>query len=65
MVEVPQSFNNQKATLPREALSHQENDMKLHGIAVDDAQITEMVNDGDDIDLNDEMVMARLLKLRF
>lgn len=56
-VEVPQSFNNQEATLPREALPYQEDDVELHDIAVDDAQIFETVNDGDHADLNDEPVM--------
>ena len=56
-VEVPQSFNNQEATLPREALPYQEDDVELHDIAVDDAQILETVNDGDHVDLNDELVM--------
>ncbi|XP_052181209.1 uncharacterized protein LOC127794273 [Diospyros lotus] len=57
IVEVPQSFNNQEATLPREALPYQEDDVELHDIAVDDAQILETVNDGDHADLNDEPVM--------
>ncbi|XP_052172131.1 uncharacterized protein LOC127788049 [Diospyros lotus] len=57
IVEVPQSFNNQEATLPREALPYQEDDVELHNIAVDDVQIPETVNDGDHADLNDELVM--------
>jgi len=57
IVELPQSFNNQEATLPREALPYQEDDVELHDIAVDNAQIPETMNDGDDADLNDEPVM--------